>query len=83
MLVGLQTAAQGRLPSPVQAEQGSPAPGDRTRIGRFPVGEQVEAVALCCAHRRRRLFSVLRPPPLASIARRGRPHGRISAVFLR
>jgi hypothetical protein len=83
MLVWLQTAAQRRLPSPVQAEQGPPAPGDRTQIVRFSVGAQVEAVTLRCAHRQRRMFAVLLPPPLASMVRRGRPHGRTSEVFLR
>ena len=39
VLVGLQTADHRRLASPVQEAQGPPAPGDRTRIVRFPVGE--------------------------------------------
>ena len=66
MLVGLQTADHRRLASPVQEEQGPPAPGDRTRIVRFPVGKQVEAVALRFVHCRERIFlrccPILCPP---------------------
>jgi hypothetical protein len=50
---------------------------------RFPVGEQVDAVALRFAHHRRRIFSVLLPHPLASIADHWLPHDRTSEVFLR
>src|SRR5437764_70302 len=66
VLVRLQTAAHIRLPSTVQEEQGATAPCDRTRIVRFTVCEQVEAVALRFAHHRRRIFSVLLPHNLAS-----------------
>ena len=83
MLVGLQTADHIRLASPVQETQGPPAPDDRTRIVRFPVGEEVDTIALRFAHRRRRLFSVRLPHTLSSMAGRGLPHGRTSAVFLR
>jgi hypothetical protein len=66
VLVGLQTADHRRLASPVQEEQGPPAPGDRTRIVRFPVGKQGEAVALRFVHCRERIFlrccPILCPP---------------------
>ena len=83
MLVGLQTADHRRLVSPVEEAQGPPAPGDRTRIMRFPVGEQADPVALRFAHGRQRIFSARLPHPLASSADRRRPHGRTSEVFLR
>ena len=40
MLVRLQTADYRRLSSPVQEQQGATAAVDRTRILRFPLGEQ-------------------------------------------
>ena len=83
MLVGLQTADHIRLASPMQEAQGPPAPGDRTRIVRFPVGKQVEAVAQRFAHCRGRICSALLPHSLSSLTRRERPHGRTSEVFLR
>ena len=83
MLMGLQTADHRRLASPVQEKQCPPAPNDRTRIVWFPVGEEVDAVALRFAHCRRRIFSVLLPHTLSSMACRGLPHGRTSEVFLR
>ena len=66
-----------RLASPVEEAQGPPAPGDRTRIVRFPVGEQVDAVALRFPHHRGRIFSALLSP-LASMAppAPSRPHLR-------
>jgi hypothetical protein len=83
VFVGLQIAAQRRLPSPVQEKQSPPTPGDRARIVRFPMGEQGDAVALRFALRRRRIFSIQLPHTLASMARRGLPHGRTSEVLLR
>ena len=83
MLVRLQTADHKRLASPVEKEQGPPAPGDRTRIVRFPMGEQVDAVALRFLHHRQRIFSALLLHPLASSAHSRLPHGRTSEVFLR
>ena len=66
MLVRLQTADHKRLASPVEKAQGPPAPGDRTWIVRFPMGKQIEAVALCFPHHRQRIFSALLLHPLAS-----------------
>jgi hypothetical protein len=83
VLVRLQTADHRRLASPVQEEQGAAAPCDWARIMRFPVCEQVDTVALSFAHCRRRIFSVLLPHILSSMACRGFPHGRTSEVFLR
>ena len=83
MLVGLQTADHRRPTSPVQEAQGPPAPSDRTRIVRFPVDKEVDAVVLRFAHCRRRIFSVLLPHTLSSMACRELPHGRTSEVFLR
>ena len=82
MLVGLQTADHRRLAAPVQEAQGPPAPGDRTRIVRFPVGKQGEVVAQRFAPCRGRRCSALLPPSLSSLTRRERPHGRTSEVFL-
>jgi hypothetical protein len=83
VLVGLQTADHIRPGSPVQAAQGTPAPGDRTRIERCPVGEQGDALALRFAHRRPRIFSALLSHPLVSISGRWLPHGRTSEVCFR
>jgi hypothetical protein len=83
VLVGPQTADHRRPTSPVQEAQGPSAPGDRTRIVRFPVGEQREAIALRFPHHRRRIFAARLPHALASIADRERPHGRTSEVLLR
>jgi hypothetical protein len=52
MLGWLHTADHRRLASPVQEEQGAPAPGHRTRIMRFTMGEQEKPVALRFLHRR-------------------------------
>jgi hypothetical protein len=59
VLVRLQTADHIRLPSPVQEEQGTPAPGHWARIMRFAMGEQEEPLALLCPYHRQRLFSAL------------------------
>jgi hypothetical protein len=63
MLVGLQTADHIRLASPVQEAEGAPAAGDRTRILRLPMGEQIEVVALRFPHHRWRVFSALLKAP--------------------
>jgi hypothetical protein len=52
VLVRLHTADHIRLASPVQKEQGAPAPGHRARIMRFAVCQQEEPLALRCTHRR-------------------------------
>ena len=59
VLIWLQTADHIGGASPVQEAQGASAAGDRTWILRFTVGEQDDPVALCFAHRRRGVFSVL------------------------
>jgi hypothetical protein len=43
----------------VQEAEGASAAGDRTRILRFPVGEQENIMALLFPHHRRRVFSSL------------------------
>jgi hypothetical protein len=57
VLVRLQTADHIRLASPVQKEQGTPAPGHRARIVRFAMGEQEEPLALLFPYHRQGLFS--------------------------
>jgi hypothetical protein len=83
MRVRLQTADHIRLPSPVQEAQGATAPGDRARIVRFTVCEEVYLVALRCTHLRWGIFSALLLPPLVSSAGGRLPHDRTSEVFLR
>ncbi len=74
MMVWLHTADHIRRASPVHKEQGARAPGDRTRIMRFAVGDQDDPIALVFAHHRQGIFSVLLPhhglPPSLSSARR-------------
>ena len=41
----------------MQEAEGAPAPGDRTGILRFPVGEQEVTIALRFVHHRRGIFS--------------------------
>ena len=83
VLVRLQTAAHIRLTSTVQEEQGAMAPCDRARIVRFTVCEQVEAVFLRFAHRRRGIFllccNIIFPPVVVLWL----PHGRTSEVLFR
>ena len=59
MLVWLHTADHKGGASPVQEEEGTPAAGDRTRILRFPVGEQETTMALRFMHHGRGIFSAL------------------------
>ena len=59
MRVRLQTADHIRLPSPVQEAQGATAPGDRARIVRFTVCEQIYIVVLRFTHLRQGIFSAL------------------------
>ena len=49
---GLQTADHIRLASPVQEEEGAPAPGNRTWIMRFAVFNQEDSITLLFVHRR-------------------------------
>ena len=68
----------------MQEQQGPPAPRDRTRIMRFAMCQQEDAVALRCAHHRQRIFSALLPTPMVPpVTGLRRPHGRTSVVFLR
>src|SRR4029453_13281873 len=55
----LHTADHIRLASPVQEEQGTPAPGHRARIMRFAMGEQEEPLALRFPYDRQGVFSAL------------------------
>jgi hypothetical protein len=59
MLGWLHTADHIGLASPVQEEQGAPAPGHRARIMRFAMGEQEKPVALRFLHHRQGMFSAL------------------------
>ena len=59
MLVRLHTADHIRLASPVQEEQGAPAPGHRARIMRFAMGEQEESLALLFLYYRQGMCSAL------------------------
>ena len=59
MLVRLQTADHIRLASPVQEEQGAPAPDDGTRIMGFAIGEEYHVLVLCFDNRGGRIFSAM------------------------
>jgi hypothetical protein len=59
VLVRLHTADHIRLASPVQEEQGAPAPGHRAWIMWFAMGEQEDPVALVFPHHRQGMFSAL------------------------
>jgi hypothetical protein len=59
MLVRLHTADHIRLASPVQKEQGTPAPVNWAWIMRFAMGEQEESLALLFLYYRQGLFSAL------------------------
>ena len=97
VMVWLHTADHIRRASPVQKEQGTRAPGDRTRIMRFAVGDQDDPVALVFTHHRQGIFSVPLPHYglLVAVlsAEAGAhapsrpctwlPHGRTSEVFFR
>jgi hypothetical protein len=56
---GLHTADHKGGASPVQEAEGASTAGDRTRILRFPVGEQDNTMALLFPHHRWRVFSAL------------------------
>ena len=59
MLVRLHTADHIGPASPVQEEQGAPAPDHRARIMRFAMGEQEDSVALRFLHHRQGMCSAL------------------------
>jgi hypothetical protein len=57
VLLRLHTADQRRLASPVQEAQRAPAPGDRTRIVGFAIGNEHNTFSLLFKNRRGRIFS--------------------------